>query len=108
MSRMRAMDAAFLAMERPGEPRHLGSLSIFGPSREGPLTYDVVRSLLEQRVGLIRSARRVVVGAPLGLGRPSWGPVRGFDLEFHLRPHAVAPSAGPGALADLVAHAHAI
>ena len=36
------MDAAFLAMERPAEPRHLGSVSIFGPSAAGPLTYDVV------------------------------------------------------------------
>jgi diacylglycerol O-acyltransferase len=108
MARMRAMDAAFLAMERPGEPRHLGSLSIVAPGRDGPLTYAVVRALLEERVSLIRSARRVVVGAPLGLGRPSWGPAPGFDLEFHLRPHAVAASAGPHALADIVAHAHAL
>ena len=50
MTRMRAMDAAFLAMERPAELRHLGSVSIFGPGESGPLTYDVVRALLEERL----------------------------------------------------------
>jgi WS/DGAT/MGAT family acyltransferase len=107
MSRMRAMDAAFLAMERPAQPRHLGSLTIYAPGTDGPLTYDALRSRLEQRLPLIASARRVVVEAPLGLGRPSWGPVRGFDLEFHLRRNAVVESDGPGALAELVADIHA-
>jgi diacylglycerol O-acyltransferase len=108
VSRMRAMDAAFLAMERPAEPRHLGSLTIFGPGPDGPLTYDVVRALVEQRLALIASARRVVVETPLGLGRPSWGRAHGFDLEFHLRLDAVAAPGGSRELADLVAHAHAI
>ena len=36
MKTMRAMDAAFLAMEKPDEPRHLGSVSIFGPERPRP------------------------------------------------------------------------
>ena len=66
MTRMRAMDAAFLAMERPAEPRHLGRVSIIGPGRRGPLTYDVVRAALEERLDLITSARRVVVPTPLG------------------------------------------
>jgi diacylglycerol O-acyltransferase / wax synthase len=107
MSRMRAMDAAFLAMERPAEPRHLGSLTIYAPGPEGPLTYEALRARLEQRLPLIASARRVVVQAPLGLGRPSWGPVRGFDLEFHLRRNAIVESDGPDALAELVADIHA-
>ena len=90
MIRMRAMDAAFLAMERPAEPRHIGSVSIFGPGPSGPLTYDVVRAQLEARLALIRSARRVVVAAPLGLGRPSWAASEGFDIEFHVQHDAVA------------------
>ena len=108
MTRMRAMDAAFLAMERPAEPRHIGSVSIFGAGPDGPLTYEAVRALLEERLGLIRCARRVVVDAPLGLGRPSWGPSRGFDLEFHLRQDAVAAPGGSDELAELVARIHAL
>ncbi len=107
MSRMRAMDAAFLAMERPAAPRHLGSLTIYAPGPDGPLTFETLRARLEQRLPLIESARRVVVQAPLGLGRPSWGPVRGFDLEFHLRRNAIAESDGPDALAEMVADIHA-
>ncbi|MEO5899955.1 MAG: wax ester/triacylglycerol synthase family O-acyltransferase [Ilumatobacteraceae bacterium] len=101
------MDAAFLAMERPGEPRHLGSVCIFGPGADGPLTYETVRSVLEERLPLIASARRVVVEVPLGLGRPTWGSDKRFDLEFHLRRTAVPASGGPSALADLIARAHA-
>jgi diacylglycerol O-acyltransferase / wax synthase len=107
MSRMRTMDAAFLAMERPAEPRHLGSLTIYAPGPDGPLTYEALRARLEQRLPLIASARRVIVEAPLGLGRPTWGPVRGFDLEFHLRRNAIVEADGPGALAELVADIHA-
>jgi WS/DGAT/MGAT family acyltransferase len=107
MSVMRAMDAAFLAMEKPTEPRHLGSVSIFGPSAGGPLTFDVLRDLLTERLPLIASARRVVVPVPFGLGRPSWATDRRFDLEFHLRHTAVPASGGEKALADFIARTHA-
>ena len=105
---MRAMDAAFLAMERPAEPRHLGSVSIFGPGKGGRLTYDEVRALLEERLPLIVSAQRVVVEVPFGLGRPSWGPVEGFDLEFHLRHTGLAPPGDAAALGRLIARLHAV
>ncbi len=108
MTRMRALDAAFLAMERPAEPRHLGSVSIFGPGRRGRLTYDDVRALLEERLPLIASAQRVVVEVPFGLGRPSWGPADGFDLEFHLRHTGLAPPGDAAALGRLIARLHAV
>ena len=108
MTRMRAMDAAFLAMERPAEPRHLGSVSIFGPGRRGRLTYDDVRALLEERLPLITTAQRVVVEVPFGLGRPSWGPAEGFDLEFHLRHTGLAPPGDAAALGRLIARLHAV
>jgi WS/DGAT/MGAT family acyltransferase len=105
---MRAMDAAFLAMERPAEPRHLGSVSIFGPGTHGRLSYDEVRALLEERLPLITSAQRVVVEVPFGLARPSWGPAEGFDLEFHLRHTGVAPPGDAAALGRLIARLHAV
>jgi diacylglycerol O-acyltransferase / wax synthase len=66
-----------------------------------------VRALLEERLPLIASAQQVVVEVPLGLGRPSWGRDKRFDLEFHLRQTAVPASGGASALADLIAQAHA-
>ena len=107
MRTMRAMDAAFLAMERPDEPRHLGSVSIFAPTEHGPLTYDVVRSLLTERLGLIATARRVVVEVPFGLGRPSWAFDKRFDLEYHLRHTSLPAGGGMEALADFIADTHA-
>ena len=109
MTRMRAMDAAFLAMERPAEPRHLGSVSIFGAGPGRPA--DVRR----RAVAAGGAARPHPLGAAAswsaprsGLGRPSWGPSRGFDLEFHLRQDAVAAPGGSAELADLVARIHAL
>jgi WS/DGAT/MGAT family acyltransferase len=104
---MRAMDAAFLAMERPDEPRHLGSVSVFAPGDRGPLTYEVVRSLLAERLPLIATGRRVVVEVPFGLGRPSWATDKRFDLEFHLRHTAIPAKGGMTALAEFIARTHA-
>ena len=108
MARMSRMDAAFLAMERPNEPRHLGSLVIFGPGRDGPLTYDVVRDAVAARLPAVPSARRVVAEVPLGLGRPSWATDRAFDLEYHVRQSAIPPDGGDEALARFVGNAHAL
>ena len=108
MPRMRAMDAAFLAMERRDEPRHLGTVMIFDPGRDGPLTHAAVRDLVARRLGRLPSARRVVVDAPLGLGRPSWEEER-VDLDVHIR-HVTVPSGDDGgmaALAEAVAAVHA-
>ena len=107
MGRMSGMDAAFLTMERPNEPRHIGGVSIFGPGRDGPLTFEAVRSLVAERLPLVPSARRIVVEMPLGLGRPSWAPDPQFDLEFHVRQAAVPVGGGDAALARFVADTQA-
>ena len=108
MARMSRMDAAFLAMERPDQPGHLGTVMIFRPSDEGPLTYDVVMDAVAERLPLVPSARRVVAEVPLGLGRPSWAVSRAFDLEYHVRHTALPRGGGDAALGRLVGHTHAI
>ena len=108
MTRMSRMDAAFLAMERPDQPRHLGAVMIFGPGPDGPLTYDIVKETVAARLGLVPSARRVIAEVPLGLGRPSWVDDPAFDLEYHVRQGAVATDGGPAALARFVADAHGL
>ena len=70
---MSRMDAAFLAMERPNQPRHLGTLMIFGPGDGRPAHLRRRADPVAERLPLVPSARRVVVEVPLGLGRPSWG-----------------------------------
>ncbi len=105
---MRGIDAAFLAMERPNEPRHLGSLMIFGPSDDGPLDREAVRRALEARLPAMPSARRIVAASTSGLTRASWRTVERVDLEVHLRAASVAASADPQrALHEYVAARHA-
>ncbi len=108
MTSMRGIDAAFLAMERPNEPRHLGSLMIFDPAEDGPLDRDAVRAALEARLPAMRSARRVVAPSTSGLTRPSWRMVERVDLGVHLRSATLDGSDDPRrALDDLVARLHA-
>ena len=108
MTAMRGIDSAFLAMERPNEPRHLGSLMIFGPSDDGPLDAAAVRAVLEARLPAMRSARRVVAASSSGLTRPSWRTVDRVDLGVHLRESSVAGADDPRrALDELVARLHA-
>jgi WS/DGAT/MGAT family acyltransferase len=107
MVRMRAMDAAFLAMERPHEPRHLGVLMIFGASGDGPLSADVVREVLRERLARMPSTSRVVVDAPYGLTRPSWRDVTP-DLDVHVRRHRVSGTGGDEQLARIIGEVHAV
>ncbi|MEM9036592.1 MAG: wax ester/triacylglycerol synthase domain-containing protein [Actinomycetota bacterium] len=105
---MRAVDAAFLAMERPSEPSHVGTLMIFGPSDEGPLTIDHVRSALVERLLMMPTARRVIDGDLGGLRRPWWRTVDRVDLDVHVRSLRLPADREPrGALHDAVAAAHA-
>jgi WS/DGAT/MGAT family acyltransferase len=105
--RMSRMEAAFLAMEQPSAPNHLGSLMIFGPRDGRPLTYDTVTALVAERLARLPSARRKVAEVPFGLGRPSWTTDRGFDIEYHVRQTALPPGGDDAALARLVGLAHA-
>ena len=108
MTAMSGIDAAFLAMERPHEPRHLGSLMIFDPSEDGPLDRAAVKAALAARLPAMPSARRVVAPSTSGLTRPSWRTVERVDLGVHLR-HTELPPDGTeeGALAETVARLHA-
>ncbi len=108
MRTMRAMDAAFLAMERPDgapPPRQRVDLRP-GPERAAHLRGRRA-TCSPSGCRSSRRRRRVVVEVPLGLGRPSWATDRRFDLEFHLRHTAVPASGGMSALADFIARTHA-
>lgn len=108
MTSMRSIDAAFLAMERPDQPSHLGSLMIFDASAQGPLGIDTVRAALEARIPAMPSTRRVVAPSSSGLTRPGWRLVDRVDLGVHLRSVTLPDSDDPRrALDDLVAELHA-
>jgi diacylglycerol O-acyltransferase len=108
MTAMRGVDAAFLAMERTNEPRHLGSLMIFDPSADGPLDRAAVQAALEARLPVMRSAHLAIADSTTGFTRPSWRTVDRIDLDVHLRHTTLRAGDDPRqALDETVARLHA-
>jgi WS/DGAT/MGAT family acyltransferase len=106
VTHLSATDAALLATENREEPGHAGTLMIFGPGRDGRLTYRAVRELVEARLPLVTLGRSVV-SAPLGgLVRPSWEPARNFHADDHVRRMQLPTDRWEGALGRFLADNH--
>lgn len=104
MESLAGMDAAFLSLETPTTPMHVGvalvldppegTRSLFSPSTR----YAQIRRVIQQRLHLIPPMRQRAVRVPLGLHHPVWIDDPDFDLDDHLG-RASLPS--PGGQAEL-------
>jgi diacylglycerol O-acyltransferase / wax synthase len=98
------MDAAFLALETPTTPMHVGVVLVLDPpegtrSLFSPSTrYAQIRRTIHQRIHLIPPLRQRAVRVPLGLHHPVWVDDPDFELDDHLS-RASLPS--PGRQAEL-------
>ena len=102
------MDATFLNMETPSTFGHVSSLNLFDVSAVGSDGFfEATRGLVEQRLGLLVPFRRRLVEVPLGLDLPYWIEDPDFDLDFHVRHHAVPAPGTPEQLSDVVSRIHA-
>jgi diacylglycerol O-acyltransferase len=98
------MDAAFLSLETPTTPMHVGvalvldppegTRSLFSPSTR----YAQIRRVIEQRLHQIPQFRQRALRVPFGLHHPVWVDDPDFELDDHLS-RASLPS--PGAMAEL-------
>ncbi len=86
---MSGLDAAFLYLETPNAPMHVGGLSIL----EGSLTFDAFRQLLADRLHLVNVLTRKLVHVPMGLDKPLWMDDPDFNLDWHLH-HTALPRPG--------------
>lgn len=86
---MTGLDAAFLYLETPNAPMHVGGLSIL----EGTLTYDAMRALLLDRLHLVNVLTRRLVQVPMGLDKPVWIEDPNFHIDWHLH-HTALPRPG--------------
>lgn len=88
-------DAAFLYLETPNAPLHIGSVVIYDQSgaQGGVITFKQVLAAVEDRLRFARCFRQKLVSVPLGLDHPYWVEDPGFDLEFHIR-HLALPKPG--------------
>jgi WS/DGAT/MGAT family acyltransferase len=104
MESLVGMDAAFLSLETPTTPMHVGvalvldppegTRSLFSPSTR----YAQIRRVIQQRLHLIAPLRQRALRVPFGLHHPVWVDDPEFDLDDHLS-RASLPS--PGGMAEL-------
>ena len=102
MQSLVGMDAAFLALETPTTPMHVGvalvldppegTRSLFSPSTR----YAQIRRVIEQRLHLIPPLRQRAMRVPFGLHHPVWVDDPEFDLDDHLsRASLPSPEGSP-------------
>jgi len=87
-----SLDSAFLYLDTPRSPMHIGSVQIYEGTGE-EFSIEVYRNLIRSRLHTSPVFRRRVVQVPLHLGRPYWVEDPNFDLDAHLD-HVRLP--GPG------------
>jgi diacylglycerol O-acyltransferase len=108
MKQLSGMDASFLNMETRCTFGHVSSLNLFDVrDLGGDGFFEGTRRLVEERLGLLPPFRRRLVEVPLGLDLPYWIEDPDFDLDFHVRHHAVPPPGSPHQLSDVVSRIHA-
>jgi diacylglycerol O-acyltransferase / wax synthase len=102
--RLRALDEAFLHLERVDTPMHVGAVAILERApfldADGRFRLDDLRRLIASRMQLIPKFRQRVVAVPLGRGRPVWVDHEGFTVADHVHLTALPE---PGHRRDLFA-----
>jgi len=107
MKQLSGRASGFLNFETPTAPAHTGSVSIFDPLADGsPLTADRVRDLFAERIAELPQFRTKLLNVPLGLDRPYWIDDPDFDLEYHIRSHALPAPGGMTELQELIGRLH--
>jgi diacylglycerol O-acyltransferase len=107
MSYLSAVDAAFLRIESPRTPMHVGGLMVFRRPPDAPPDY--LRRLHEQLrttpVSTYPFNSRIKEGTLHGL-RPRWEVVDNIDIDYHVRHSALPYPGGERELGVLVARLH--
>ena len=90
-------------METPSTFGHVSSLNIYDPTGvPGGAGLDATKRLILERIDQLAPFRRRLVEVPLGLDLPYWIEDPDFDIDFHVRHHAVPPPGTPEQLAEVV------
>src|SRR5438093_13425914 len=95
--RLSALDASFLAVEKPTAHVHVGWASVFdAPTGGSRPTFEEVRDHLGRRLHRAPRYRQRLARVPLGVHEPAWVDDDDFQLDRHVL-HSHAPE-----LADIV------
>lgn len=95
MKQLGTLDTAFINLEHPNTPQHVGGLGIYDPSTapDGKVRFKGVIANFEQRLNKHTIFRSRLVKVPGNLDRPYWVQDANFDVEFHIR-HIALPHPG--------------
>jgi diacylglycerol O-acyltransferase / wax synthase len=101
MSHLSVVDGAFLHLESPEMPMHVGSLALFEPPAAGAESwFEAVKAHVASRMHLAPVFTRKLALMPFDLANPVWIADDDIDLDYHMR-YLVLPK--PGTMAQLEA-----
>ena len=101
MNHLSVIDGAFLHLESPEMPMHVGSLALFEPAAvgQGPW-FETVKAHVASRMHLAPVFTRKLALMPFELANPVWIADDDINLDYHIR-YLVLPK--PGSMAQLEA-----
>ena len=100
LDRLSAVDAGFLAQEKPNTHMHIGGLALF----EGePPALEEFLAHIESRLHLVPRYRQKLATPPFETGRPLWVDDPTFNLAYHVRHTALPDPGGEDALLKMTA-----
>jgi len=101
MKHLSVVDGAFLHLESPEMPMHVGSLALFdGPPGGAGTWYEAVKTHVASRMHLAPVFTRKLALMPFDLANPVWIHDDDIDLDYHMR-YLVLPK--PGTMAQMEA-----
>ena len=109
MDHLSGLDAAFLHLESPETPMHVGGLCILElpPEHTGNFIDDV-RQHIQNRMHLAPIFQRKLVNMPFDIANPIWVIDEDLDIDYHLRHVIVPPPATRVSVDRLVSRLHSM
>ena len=92
LDRLSAVDAGFLAQEKPNTHMHIGGLALFEGEAPG---LEEFLAHISSRLHLVPRYRQKLAVPPLETGRPLWVDDPTFNLAYHVR-HTALPRGEAG------------
>ena len=107
MDHLSSLDAAFLHLESPETPMHVGSLMVFElPRGHRGDWYEEVKALIARRMHLITVFHRKLAQMPFQIADPVWVEDDDVDLDYHVRHVTLRRPGTMAQLEQLVARLH--
>lgn len=101
MKQLSGLDAAFLHLELPEMPMHIGALQLFDlPEGYGGNFYEDVKAHVAGRLHLAKIFTKKLAHLPLDIANPMWVEDHEVDLDYHIQ-QVVVPR--PGTMVQLEA-----